>query len=119
MADLVVGLAYILNAADRLANWIYRVKRYRWHVGTLRAYRVGMNASNLSATLPSTSPTHLRWDDPSLWAGITTGRCRDCSRPHVLRAGLCWTCEGEQNAKGHLNEAVDRIAAARDAETLD
>lgn len=33
------------------------------------------------------------WNNPELWKGVTIGACHKCGEGHVLRNGLCWTCE--------------------------
>jgi hypothetical protein len=47
----------------------------------------------------------LRWDDPSLWVGVSTGTCQGCNKSaQVLRHRVCFTCE-QQLPKGFVQWA--------------
>lgn len=37
--------------------------------------------------------TVIAWDDPAKWRNVTLADCQKCKTRHVLRNGLCWTCE--------------------------
>jgi len=53
---------------------------------------------------PASRFTEKRWDHPSLWKGVKQGICTACKNgPHILREGLCWTCEQENSATADIN----------------